>query len=85
MSHKLTQENPVSTQKSVSTQDNLASQEKIVVNGRHSLCGHRKVDLCVLKEIGVLTQHCLTSVHIGFLCVGTGFSCVRLCQEFFFS
>ena len=45
----------------MSTQDNLASQEKSVVNGRNSLCGHRKVDLCVLKEIGVLTQHYLTS------------------------
>ena len=42
----------VDTEKSMSTQDNLASQEKIVVNGRHSLCGHRKVNLCVLKEIG---------------------------------
>ena len=30
LSHKLTQENPVSTQKGLSTQDNLASQEKIV-------------------------------------------------------
>ena len=38
----------------MSTQDNLASQEKIVVNGRHILCGQRKVDLCILKEIGVL-------------------------------
>ena len=59
----------------MSTQDNLTSQDKIVVNGRHSLCGHRKVDLCALKEIGVLTQHCSTCVRIGF--------CVRLCQEFF--
>ena len=67
----------------MSTQDNLASQEKIVVNGRHSLCGHRKVDLCVLKEIGVLTLFDWCT-H-GFLRVGTGFSCVRLCQEFFFS
>ena len=32
----------------------------------------------------MLTQHCLTSVHIGFFSVGIGFSCVRLCQEFFF-
>ena len=50
----------------MSTQENLASQEKIVVNGRDSPCGHKKVNLCVLKEIGVLTQHCLASVHIGF-------------------
>ena len=58
----------------MSTQDNSASQEKIVVNGRHSLCGHRKVDLCVLKEIGVLTtQHCLASVHIGFCVLVQGF------------
>ena len=63
----------------MSTQDNLASQEKIVVNGRHSLHGHRKVDLCVLKEIGAQIQHCLIGVHIGF-CVGARFSCVRLCQ-----
>ena len=48
----------------MSTQDNLASQEKIVVNGRHNLYGHRKVDLCVLKEIGVQIQHCLIGVHI---------------------
>ena len=59
----------------MSTQNNLASQEKIVVNGRHSLCGHRKVDLCVLKKIGVLTQHCLTSVHIGFCVLVQGFLC----------
>ena len=57
----------------MSTQDNLASQEKIVVNQRHSLCGHREVDLCVLKEIVVLTQHCLTSVHIGFCVLVQGF------------
>ena len=70
----------------MSTQDNLASQENIVANGRHSLCGHRKVDLCVLKEIGMYIQHCVIGVHIGGFCVfGTGFSCVRLCQEFFFS
>ena len=55
----------------MSTQDNLASQEKIVVNGRHSLCGHRKVNLCVIKEIGVQIQHCLIGVHIGF--------CVLVC------
>ena len=57
----------------MSTQDNLASQEKIVVNGRHSLCGNRTADLCVLKNIGVLTQHCLTSVHIGFCVLVRGF------------
>ena len=57
----------------MSTQDNLASQEKIVVNGRDSLCGHRKVDLCALKEIGVLTQHCLTSVCIGLCVLVKGF------------
>ena len=52
----------------MSTQDNLASQEKIVVNRRHILCGQRKVDLCILKEIGVLTQHCLTVFMVqGFL------------------
>ena len=55
------------------TQDNLASQEKIVVNGRHSLCGHRKADLCVLKEMGVQIQHCLTGVHIGFCILAQGF------------
>ena len=59
----------------MSTQDNLASQEKIIVNGRHILCGQRKVTLCVLKEIGVLTQHCLTSVHIGFCVLVQGFLC----------
>ena len=48
--------------------DNLASQEKIVVNGRHILCGQRYVDLYMLKEIGVLTQHCLTVFKVqGFL------------------
>ena len=58
----------VNTGRSVSTQDNLASQEKIFVNGRHILSGQRKVDLCVLKEIGVLTQHCLTVFMVqGFL------------------
>ena len=52
----------------MSTQDNLASQEKIFVNGRHILCGQGKVDLCVLKEIGVLTLHCLTVFMVqGFL------------------
>ena len=51
----------------MSTQDNLVShQEKNVAIGRHTLCGHRKVDLCVLKEIGVQIQHCLIGVHIGF-------------------
>ena len=69
----------------MSTQDNLASQEKIVVNGRYSLCGHRKVDLCVLKEIGVQIQHLFDWCTHRFLCVGMGFSCIRLCQEFFFS
>ena len=71
----------------MSTQDNSARQEKIVVNGRHNLCGHRKVDLCVLNSRKLICKYniCLISVHIGFLCVGTGFSCVRLCQEFFFS
>ena len=58
----------------MSTQDNLASQEKIVVNGRHNLCGQRKVYLCILREIGVLTQHCLTVFMVqGFLVQG----CVR--------
>ena len=57
----------------MSTKDNLASQEKIAVNGRHSLCEHGKVDLCVLKEIGVLTQHCLTSARIGFCVLVQGF------------
>ena len=38
------------------------------MNGRHILCGQRKVDLCVLKEIGVLTQNCLTVFMVqGFL------------------
>ena len=61
----------------MNTQDNLASQEKIVVNGRHSLCGHRKVNL---KEIGVQIQHCLISVHIGFCVLIQGFlvyGCVK--------
>ena len=57
----------------MSTQDNLASQEKIVVNGRHSLSGYRKVDLCALKEIGVQIQHCLIGVHIGFCVLVQGF------------
>ena len=52
----------------MSIRDNLASQEKIVVNGRHILCGQRKVDLFILMEIGVLTQHCLTVFMVqGFL------------------
>ena len=57
----------------MSTQENLVSQEKNVVNGRHSLCGHRKVDLCVLEEIGVQIQHCLIGVHIGFCVLVQGF------------
>ena len=57
----------------MSTQDNLVSKEKNVVNGRHSLCGHRKVDLCVLKEIGVQIQHCLIGVYIGFYVLVQGF------------
>ena len=43
----------------------LASQEKIVVNGKHNLCGHRKVYLCLLKEIGVQIKHCLVGEHMG--------------------
>ena len=54
----------------MNTQDNLASQEKIVVNGRQSLCGHKKVNL---KEIGVQIQHCLIGVHIGFCVLVQGF------------
>ena len=70
----------------MSTQDNLASQEKIVVNGRHSLCGHRKVDLCVLKEIGVQIQHCLIGVHTGFCVLVQGFLVhVQGCVKSFFS
>ena len=57
----------------MSTRDNLASQEKIVVNGRHDLCGHSKVNLCVLKETGVQIQHCLIGEHRGFCVLVQGF------------
>ena len=40
--------------------------------------------LCVLKEIGVNTTLFDWYTH-RYLCVNAGFSCVRLCQEFFFS
>ena len=65
----------------MSAQDNLANQEKVVVNGRY--CVETK-SLCVLKETDVQIQHCLIGVNIKFLCVDTGFSCARPCQEFFF-
>ena len=52
----------------MSTQDILANQEKVAVNGTHS----------VDTEKSLCTQ--------GNWCVNTtGFSCVRLCQEFFLS
>ena len=58
----------VETEKSMSTQNILANQEKVAVNGTHS----------VDTEKSLCTQ--------GNWCVNTtGFSCVRLCQEFFFS
>ena len=68
----------------MSTQDNLASQEKNVVNGRHILCGHRKVNLYVLKEIGVQIQHCLLiGVHIGFCVLVQGFLAYSCVKSFF--
>ena len=65
----------------MSIQDNLANQEKVVVNGRH----------CVDTEKSLCTQGnwCVNRTFFDwfthrFLCVDTGFSCVRLYQEFFF-
>ena len=64
--------------KSMSTQDNLANQEKVVVNVRD----------CVDREKSLCTQGnwCVnTTLFDWCLCFDTGFSCVRPCQEFFFS
>ena len=73
----------VKTETSMSRQDNLASQERIVVNGRH--CVDTEKSLCTQGNGCVnTTQHCLIGVHIGFV-HWYMFSCIRLCQELFFS
>ena len=64
----------------MSTQDNLASQEK-VVNGRHCVGTE---NLCTQGNWCVNTA-LFDWCTYKFSCVDTGFSCVRLCQEFFLS
>ena len=66
----------------MSAQDNLANREKVVVNGKH--CVDTEKSLCTQLNWYVNTTLFDWCTH-RFLCVGTGFSCVRLCQEFFFS
>ena len=66
----------------MSTQDNLANHEKVVVNGRH--CVDIEKSLCTQGNWCVNTTLSDWRAH-RFLCVDTGFSCARLCQEFFFS
>ena len=72
----------VNTEKSMSTQDNFSNQEKVVVNGRH--CVDTEKSLCTQGNWFVNTILFDWCPH-RFLCVDTGFSCARLCQEFLFS
>ena len=44
----------------------------------------QKVSVYSRKLMFKYIQHCFIGVNIKFLCVDTGFSCARLCQEFFF-
>ena len=71
----------VETEKSMSTQDILASQEKVAVNGTHSVDTEKS--LCTQGNWCVKTTLIDWYTH-RFLCVDAGFSCVRLCQELFF-
>ena len=65
----------------MTTQDNLVNQEKVVANGRR--CVDTKQSLRIQGNWCVNTTLSDWCTH-RFLCVDTGFSCVRLCQEFFF-
>ena len=66
----------------MSTQDILANQEKVAVNSAQSVDTEKS--LCTQGNWCVNTTLFDWYTH-KFLCVDTGFSYVRLCQEFFFS
>ena len=67
---------------SMSTQDILANQETVAVNGTHSVDTEKS--LCTQGNWCVNTT-LFDWYTYRSLCVDTGFSCVSLCQEFFFS
>ena len=63
----------------MSRQDNLASQERVVANGKHRVDTEKS--LCTQGN-GCVNTFFDWCTH---RCIDTWFSCVRLCQEFFFS